>query len=191
MVKQVIAWFIWRYMRIGVYWQIFTYAITMLFTIILVQVGKRRKLSAARCVLYALLFFYLITAYVATVLSREQSSEYLISLRPFLSWKKAFSGHRFSIRLVIENIFLLMPVGILVPLLNRKKPYAIKTVLTSFLFSLSIETSQYFLRTGLFELDDLINNTIGAALGCGIVSVCLKIGTFLTEKKFFFQRRNK
>ena len=183
MVKQVIAWFIWRYMRIGVYWQIFTYAITMLFTIILVQVGKRRKLSAARCVLYALLFFYLITAYVATVLSREQTAKYLVNLHPFMSWKKAFSGHMFSVRLVIENIFLLVPVGIMVPLLSRKKPYFLKTVALGFLISLFIESSQYIMRTGLFELDDLINNTIGVLIGCCMVSVCIKIG-YVFKKAF-------
>lgn len=170
-------------MRIGTNWQMVTYLATMLFAVVLVQVGKRRHLSAEKAVLYVLLFFYIITVYVVTVLSREQTSKYLVNLHPFMSWKKAFSGHMFSVRLVIENIFLLVPVGIMVPLLSRKKPYFLKTVALGFLISLFIESSQYIMRTGLFELDDLINNTIGVLIGCCMVSVCIKIG-YVFKKAF-------
>ena len=39
------------------------------------------------------------------------------------------------------------------------------TMLTIMVLSMLTETVQYFTRTGLMELDDVINNTLGGVIG--------------------------
>ncbi len=75
-----------------------------------------------------MLFFYLITVYTSTVLARKQIMEDIILLQPFLSWKKAVSGDRYRMKLVIENIIMLFPIGVVMPLIDKKKYYVIRTI---------------------------------------------------------------
>jgi glycopeptide antibiotics resistance protein len=58
-----------------------------------------------------------------------------------------------------------VPFGILIPLLNPKIRSFMKILLSGLLFSLIIELVQYFTGRGLFEFDDLFNNTVGAIIG--------------------------
>ena len=61
------------------------------------------------------------------------------------------------------NILLFVPFGYLLP---QIKPFRwIQIVGFGFLLSLLIESSQFVFRFGVFELDDLVKNTMGAGLG--------------------------
>ena len=55
------------------------------------------------------------------------------------------------------NILLFVPLGFLVG--------GWKGILVCFVISCGIETVQYFTRIGFCELDDVLNNTIGAVVG--------------------------
>ena len=66
--------------------------------------------------------------------------------------------------LLLLNIVLFMPLGIYLPLLNKKLNF-IKTLLIGLGCSFLIETIQLFLGIGSFEYIDLICNTIGCILG--------------------------
>lgn len=67
------------------------------------------------------------------------------------------------------NILIFMPFGMLLPLLFRgmANPWS-KVFMLSFTFSLGLETSQLILAIGMFDVDDLILNTFGGLLGCGM-----------------------
>lgn len=69
------------------------------------------------------------------------------------------------IRNIVGNIVLLIPLGFMVPLLweriNTLKAILIFSVLCSF----SIETIQYVLTIGVFDIDDIIYNVIGSLIG--------------------------
>lgn len=171
-----------RYMLLGPYWQLFTYVMTLLFMIVVVQWARRKRIQANRCILIVLLFFYLVTVYVSTVIVRRKMPIAFFQLEPFLSWKRALSGRKYYVLLVIENIIMLMPIGLMTPFIIRKKHYAIKTVAFGFFFSLIIELSQCYFRTGLFEVDDLINNTLGVILGTMFICLCRKIAS--TQLRF-------
>lgn len=60
---------------------------------------------------------------------------------------------------ILKNIALFVPFGFVIG--GRKG------VLLGFLFSCGIEAAQYVTRLGYCELDDIMNNTIGAAVGAG------------------------
>ena len=58
---------------------------------------------------------------------------------------------------IIQNILLFIPLGFL---LGGKRG-----VITGLLLSIGIELTQYILRLGYCELDDVLNNTIGTVIG--------------------------
>src|SRR5205085_1758774 len=69
-----------------------------------------------------------------------------------------------AIQNLLGNIILFMPPGFLLPLLYR--PISWKGVLgIAVVSSLCIETLQRVLRAGIFDVDDILLNTLGALLG--------------------------
>jgi glycopeptide antibiotics resistance protein len=75
----------------------------------------------------------------------------------------------------LGNIGWFMPFGLLAPLTMQSKHKMVRTIIMGSLLSLSIETMQFFLITGVSDIDDWIFNTIGVicgylvyALGAGI-----------------------
>ena len=69
---------------------------------------------------------------------------------------------RYFSYLFFGNLIWFVPAGILTKL---KGGQLWQAVLMGFLLSLSIETAQFVLGSGISELDDLILNTLGALLG--------------------------
>ena len=64
---------------------------------------------------------------------------------------------------IILNIILFIPFGFMFPII---KPKLSKVTITyGFMFSFAIEIMQYITGRGLADIDDLINNTLGAAIG--------------------------
>lgn len=174
-VKSLLNDLVWRYMWIGPYWKLFTYVITLVFSVMVVHIEKKQRFSVRKCFIIIFLFFYLITVYVSTVLARRHVSGELMNLHFFWSWRKMLFGDKNSFKLVVENIIMLSPIGFLMPFIIEKKYVYLKTVVLGFIFSLFIEVSQYFNKTGLFEIDDLFNNTLGVIIGALFIFGCLTI----------------
>ena len=63
------------------------------------------------------------------------------------------------------NIVWFVPMGIFIPALSKKHLGFFKVVLIGALISTSIETMQFILNTGVTDIDDVIFNTLGAAVG--------------------------
>lgn len=64
------------------------------------------------------------------------------------------------------NILLFVPLGFLIG--------GCKGILCGFLLSCGIELTQYCCRLGYCELDDILNNTIGAGIGAGLNAMIRK-----------------
>jgi len=88
---------------------------------------------------------------------------------PFLTLKFFYSIRKHYSYLVAKNILGniigFIPLGILLPILLRRPHRARKTVGTIFLISLLFETIQLVTNLGVFDVDDLILNTFGGAIG--------------------------
>ena len=110
-------------------------------------------------------------------MSRRYNPGVEISLKPFKSWLRAFAGNQHAIKMAIENLIMLMPVGFLLPFIDRRKKGHIRAISFGFLFSLFIEIR----KSGLFEVDDLINNTLGVFIGCGMATLILKAVQLINE----------
>lgn len=68
----------------------------------------------------------------------------------------------------IENVILFVPVGIAIAVLFQGS--FCSSLITGFFFSLVIESCQWCFSLGAFEMDDLMHNAIGAAIGSLLIS---------------------
>ena len=73
------------------------------------------------------------------------------------------------------NLFILTPLGILLPFAWRKKHSVFLITAIGFLVSMAVETLQLVLGVGAFDVDDLILNTLGVIVGY----ILYKIGELL------------
>ena len=76
---------------------------------------------------------------------------------------------------VAGNVLMFVPTGIIVPILYKKFDSFPMTVMAGFLLSLAIELSQLFTPDRVTDVDDLIMNTLGAAIGFGIYYLVKRI----------------
>lgn len=84
----------------------------------------------------------------------------------------------------ILNIIFFMPFGFLLPTLWKEFRSFLPTVLAGFLFSLIIEVGQLFTIRAT-DVDDLIMNTLGTALGFIIFKLASKIFKNISSKTVF------
>ena len=66
---------------------------------------------------------------------------------------------------ILGNVFMLVPLGAMLPILNAKFRSVKNTAIAGLLFSMFIEFTQYYTGRGLFEVDDILHNTLGAVTG--------------------------
>ena len=92
------------------------------------------------------------------------------NLEPFVDWKYQYGNY---ISETLENIILFIPFGFMLHFATKKRPS--KIILYSLLLSLCIEVIQPLIsefRIG--DITDIINNTLGAAIGCFISYLIIK-----------------
>lgn len=95
-----------------------------------------------------------------------QDPDELISFKPFFFLVDRYDGWRMN---VIGNIAMFIPVGIVWPICFKKLDTYKKTVLAGFGYTLLIEISQLICYGRHTDIDDLILNTMGVAIGALIV----------------------
>lgn len=125
------------------------------------------------CIIAFIIYIYCVM-YI-TILSREPENK-RINIDLLYSYKELFQNKNyFYFNMIFLNIAMLVPFGIMFPLIFKKSDNAFKVFLSGFLFSLCIEITQYITGRGLFELDDLLNNTIGAVIGYIVLTIIRKM----------------
>ena len=110
-----------------------------------------------------LLFAYVLFIFYMTITTREMGEqkgrfELFWSYRQFLS----SSGMRMEI---LNNIWLFVPLGMLLAALWP----GYGALMIPVLLSAMIEGMQYALGVGLCEIDDVISNSLGGALGMALM----------------------
>lgn len=140
---------------------------------LIAKIRKQKKVSIpiGRLLLYAVFIVYIVVVVGATMLrySMHSFSGEMGEIYPlFYSYKEAwnhFSAREW--RNIILNIMMFVPFGFLLPLVSKKFQVFWKTYLAGFLFTFLIEITQLLFHLGICELDDLMNNTVGAMIGYG------------------------
>lgn len=128
---------------------------------------KSQNLRYKRLIVFII---YIILVLTFTLIVRETliwrySGKHEAELIPFRQLIGFFKkpNHMLWFWQIILNIILFIPFGFLFPIIQPKLSKA--TIAYGVLFSLAIEIMQYITGRGLADIDDLINNTLGAAIG--------------------------
>ena len=116
-----------------------------------------------------LLVVYLIYTFYLTVVSRESSGKDIIRTEWFRDNIIVF----FTNSQNLLNILLFVPIGCLVGLATKKYKL-VYAVLVGLFVSETIECSQLIWKKGTFDVNDLMNNTIGALVG-GVIAVAIMV----------------
>lgn len=127
--------------------------------------------------LYSVFIFYMLL--LLAILFRTSHTYRSVNLVPFRSIISYLSGkdtvfRSFAFTNVIGNIVIFLPFGVYLALFNPDKRI-FKNVLFVFLFSLSVEILQYTLKLGIGDIDDVILNCLGGALGIAAYKILLSI----------------
>ena len=130
--------------------------------------GKAR-LSKSKGIMILVYCSYLIVVLNATLIMRETSEEHLVKLGLLASYKKAWNCFCLEdYGLFLLNIAMFIPIGMFSPMVISKCKRAYTTYLLGLLLTIIIESEQYITKRGLFEIPDIVHNSLGCMIGYGI-----------------------
>ena len=150
----------------------------------LYNVVKNKRINIAREIILFIFFVYFLFLLLLTIFKggriefRNQFDSYMyrehgllgiINIVPIKETINTFmhseTGMRNSLRNLIGNILVFMPLGFFIPLLFDKFNNLKKVLKVGCLSSLAIELSQLFVGSNVCDIDDVIYNTLGALAG--------------------------
>ena len=161
------------------------------------NVMKNKKTNIVREIILFIFFVYFLFLLLLTIFKggriefRNQFNSYMyrehgllgiINIVPIKETINTFmhseTGMRNSLRNLIGNILVFMPLGFFIPLLFDKFNNLKKVLKVGFLSSLAIELSQLFVGGNVCDIDDVIYNTLGALAGF----ICYKTFEMIIDK---------
>ena len=128
-------------------------------------------------VLYVLLLIYFLffSEEYGRVAAEERKYRYnlipFIEIRRFWIYREQL-GVFAVVTNLLGNVIGFIPYGFILPVIARKCRSGFFIILSGFGISLLVETIQLITKVGCFDVDDLILNTLGAALGYLAFAVC-------------------
>ncbi len=146
------------------------------------------KFHLLRCFFW---IYFVVLVYFLLLSERKEYTYYRYNLvlfqeiQRFLNGAKYFSTKEILLNL-LGNVIGFVPLGFLLPIIRRKKTFSFLCVIFVFLFSLAIEVLQLVFRIGVFDVDDLLLNTLGGLIGYLIYLLCQcmsKIGRRKSHEK--------
>lgn len=143
-------------------------------TYVLVRLFRKKRIVLSQVLASEILFVFVMLVLASTVFTRTPNSMYTYKLMPFWSWVEAASGDLEYLQEIVLNIILFLPGGVLLPFVFHKKILLRYSFFAGVLSSFVIECSQLIFCRGLFEWDDIIDNSIGAMIGCIIANQIVK-----------------
>lgn len=140
-----------------------------------------RPFPWGKAALALLLAGYLAALIGVTLLRGAAGAASQVNLHLFRAWREAWNQYALQGWLnVLLNMALFVPLGVLLPLLARPFRRWYWTICAGFGGSLLIEGAQLATGRGLFDVDDLLCNTIGCMLG---FCLCMAARKLLWKKE--------
>jgi glycopeptide antibiotics resistance protein len=125
----------------------------------------------ARQTSFCLLMGYLFLVLCITIFYREETFEKRYYLQPLWSYGVLYNK---LLAQIIMNVFLFIPIGFLVGGALKKK-HLWNALGFGFVLSLFIEVTQLISTRGVFNVDDIIHNTLGCVIGFICFVLCYKV----------------
>lgn len=160
----------------------------LIFAIVYMAVLLRRKRSGeirerlfdGKALSAAILSSYGYLLFLYTLVFRPVYDSPRYQLTLFWSYRRALNGSMYLAYAIILNYVMLMPFGILLPVIMNDKVEDKKrflcTILAGFFISATIECLQLISHRGLFEFDDILGNVCGVVIGYGIYKAGKRMG---------------
>lgn len=128
------------------------------------MIRRHRILDILLYLIFACYLFILLA-----ILFRTKHSFRSLNLIPFRTIHDYITGgniitRAFALSNVLGNIVIFVPLGVCFALFSRRAKW-IETLLWVFLFSMIVEIIQYIFRLGIGDIDDIILNVFGGAVG--------------------------
>ena len=143
----------------------------------------QKKLSERRIAWWCFFACYCFIVLSATIFMRHTSAMYDKVYPPFYSYYESLIlGDVGSLRNILYNYAMFMPLGFLLPLGWKKMQSTLWILLTGFLCSLAIECTQLLTHRGIFEVDDLLGNTLGTLMGFGLFLLLRRFAKSVQKK---------
>lgn len=137
--------------------------------------GERKFPWKKALLLLALAGYLSVVCYVTLFRAGHVGARYA-NMHLFRAWREAWNNFSEKNWMnILLNIAMFVPLGVLLPLMKKwfRKWYIMLP--TGFLTTLAVESIQYFSYRGVFDVDDLFGNTLGAMIGFWAVMVILNI----------------
>lgn len=118
----------------------------------------------------------------------EMEREYRYNLVPFVEIRR-FWQYREQLGMfalftnIFGNVLGFLPYGFIMPVIEGNMRSGILITISGFCLSLFVEVVQLVTKVGCFDVDDLILNTMGAALGYLAFWICNRIRRRYDGKK--------
>lgn len=133
------------------------------------EINKKRIIIAGWIMfyIYVLLLAYFLffsERYGRDLVTEEYNLKLFKEIKRFIKYRNIIGFEGFVVN-ILGNVLAFTPFGFLLPLLNKayRKFYLITFI--SILFSFAIELSQLLLKVGVFDVDDILMNSLGGVLG--------------------------
>ena len=147
----------------------------------------KKSLPKKRVLLLGMFIGYIFMVIGVTFLMRGSNYHGGVDLSLFSSYREAW--YSFTVRhwqSIYLNIVMFIPLGILLPLLHPRLQKAVWTIGVAALFTLTIESVQLLTGYGIFTVDDLVNNLLGAIIGYGITMAIVSIKEKGIKQSFLY-----
>ncbi len=134
-----------------------------------IDTRRRRRIGGILLVIYLALLIY--SLLFAKFFGRDEGfSQYRYNLVPlreisrfFTYWKQV--GFLSAFLNLVGNLAGFIPFGILLPMVSPRMRSWTGIVKAGFLLTLMLEFLQLILKAGIFDVDDILLNTLGALAG--------------------------
>lgn len=177
----------------------FIYAQNLIFVVFIIAIAVVIWAYIASNVKKNKMFFTIVNVFVFASIVVVVIYRTLISRAPtysnveFVPFKHFFTNEDYKavIRSFFMNVFLFTPLGISMPYVlskNSRKWPVFVTVVFAFILSVGIEFLQYYYHFGRCETDDVIANTLGAAVGT--LSYCFYVKILKNREKGSLMQKN-
>lgn len=111
--------------------------------------------------IWTLILIYAIVFINVGFFSREPGTRTDVSLKLFETWGNSMIAHAYF----VENIIMFIPYGVLLPIAFKRIRKIWMCVGSACLISCMLEVMQHMTGRGYAQIDDVMTNTAGAALG--------------------------
>ena len=143
---------------------------------------------------YGVFAVYVLANLYETLLFRAVRPDYHMRLELLWSYREALSKTLAVTSMglleeILLNVLLYIPLGYLLPYTwqrffdqGKRVPWLV--ILIGFVCSALTESAQLLFRIGVFELDDMLNNTMGTAIGCLLYMLWMRRHTAEWKKEY-------